>query len=139
MSKVLDTKRFAQTPTPIRALFFRNLISVGFRDRVEDQHGIMKCAQFRALPTVEQAKLLRRSAGDYILTDKNSEIALQWLRSSFALAPFEMKTVLVNILARVHLPLARKILRRWRNRGLADDLNSPFEKRPDLSSAIDVI
>jgi hypothetical protein len=126
-NKVLASPRFEIVCTPHKIQFFFELLSVDLQDRLEDQTALVESPHFRALPEHQQARLMRLVANDYLLRDKNTQFARDWLRKAWMLTPVDPKTAFAAALAYLHPSLTRLIIRRWRGNTRKSRSISPFE------------
>jgi hypothetical protein len=125
--KVLDCPRFNSVSTPKKSSFFYNLLVEDLQDRVKDQTSILESRQFRALPSQQQARLLRIAATGYLLEGKHPEAVKLWLRTAWTLAPFDLKTGVIRALSALNSDLAKLVIRSWQSNRQRETRMSPFE------------
>lgn len=112
--KVLSSPRFAMAATSSKVAFFYALLIETLRANPQLQSAVVADPAFRALPPVEQARLLRLMATEYLLQGEYLDLAADWLRMAQSLARFDTKTQAVGWVARAHPRLAGAALSRWR-------------------------
>jgi glycosyltransferase involved in cell wall biosynthesis len=125
--KVLESRRFAAVSTPRQSAFFLILLANDLQGRLDDQSAVLKHARFRALPSREQAKLLRQTSVSYLVRQEYPKAAREWLWAAWALAPLDLKTGLVASLTTLNLGLARRVVRAWQSSHQKGQVPSPLE------------
>lgn len=134
--KVLNGPRLSTLSMQRKSEFFYSLLVVILCGRVNDQFQVIDHPQFHALPKLEQSRLLRLMANEYVLSGEQVQVARKWLRSSWKLAPLDFKTGLVAVSSIFSISLARAAITAWR--GVQDKgpaIPSPFQLALDPALA----
>lgn len=109
--KAIKLKRFNECSLQTRVFVFYDLLVnllTGFPAR---QLEITRWSEFLALPTKEQARLLRLMASESLLRDQSNPEIGEWLSQSFHLNSLDWNSILLNITHSINPTLCRALLR----------------------------
>jgi glycosyltransferase involved in cell wall biosynthesis len=126
--KVLESKRFSQTPANYKVAFFHHFIIQNLDNDIRTQMELMDHPGFKSLPKPEQAKLIRSCASGYLAVNKCMEEVRSLLNKSWKLNPFDLKTYFVIFLAYFNVGPVEWIFNYWRKLKLRSlRMASPFD------------
>lgn len=108
--KAIKLTRFGQCSAEIRVYAFYDLLVNLLAGLPERQTAITLWPEFRALPTGEQARLLRLMASQAIAQKGDPHSIRAWLRSARQLNPADVRGWWLSSLYRLSPPICRKAL-----------------------------
>ena len=109
--KAIKLNRFKECSLSTRVFVFYDLLVnllTGFPARQSD---ITRWPEFLALPTKEQARLLRLMAREALFRDEENSRVGEWLRQSLARNPADLNSVVLNIAYSLAPQLCRALIR----------------------------
>jgi glycosyltransferase involved in cell wall biosynthesis len=117
--KILAGQKFSTLPLPSREQFFTVYLRENLRDQNALQKENLEGIQFKNLPPYIKGKICRLIAGDYLLTGHSYTEAKEWISFSRGFNPHDKKTLILDILIKVHPKIAAYIyaVNQRRNRG----------------------
>jgi hypothetical protein len=125
--KVLASPRFLSVPEVQKAAFFYDFLIKDLQGRVNEQKRVFDSPAFQSLSSAQASRLLRMTAIEYLLEQKQINMVKKWLGAAWKRSPLDPKSALAAVLCYLSPNVARKIARRWKHaRGHGADV-SPFE------------
>lgn len=118
---------FGHCSAEIRAAVFYDLLINLLDNNVEKQTAVLQWPQFKALPAVEQSRLLRLLAGETLLANSHhSALAGRWLDEARQLNPADKRSALLSTLYRINPALCKTVLRLKKTPNTAKNINPPL-------------
>ena len=112
--KIMDSDWFNQLSIPTRQAFFYHLLVNLLDERTEQQRKVFSSPSFQSLPEIEQARLLRLTASNYLQHGKRVEFARSCLQEALALHSDDLRTRLLLIAMSLSVPMCAASLASWR-------------------------
>ena len=114
--KILSSTRFSELPETQKVQFFYDMLNNVLVNRLEDQQSLFQQPAFRQLSVPKQATLLRWSANHYLAKGTHSDIAKDWVKRAFSLAPLDIKTLGVFLATQLNVHLFSAVMKSLKNR-----------------------
>jgi hypothetical protein len=123
----LEMARFDECPIDVRSSVFYDLLVNLMRGQPAEQTAIMERPQFKDLPANEQARLLRLTASQALLSSPSERAYIsRWFKKSIELDATKRRTSILFNLYKISPKLARRSLQFKRNGEVALFALSPF-------------
>jgi hypothetical protein len=117
---------FSECSVETRSFFFYDLLVNLLINRPAEQENVMQSAQFRQLPAVEQARLLRLAASSALVADTDLEFVRTWLKRSLVLHPTDLRSYILSFLIELSPKATRRFLKQRYARQNTSSIFTPF-------------
>ena len=127
--KALASERFDTVLYSQKVSFFHHFFLHDLESDVKRQKDLMNHLQFKMLRKIDQARIIRLSASNYLAARENMKEVRELLRNSLRLNPFDPKTIFVIILAYLNKGPFEWLFNSWREMKIRNQsISSPFDQ-----------